>query len=235
MDEQKIISEDELIKTRIEKLEKLRELCGDPFAVERYEREAELEGKKIEATSAGVKKAFEENESDDENAPKIKASLAGRVVSIRVMGKAAFAHIMDLQGKIQIYFKRDDLGEMYKAVKLLDMGDFIGVKGFVFRTRMGEISLHAEELTVLSKSLRPIPFGKETEDKKWYGLQDVELRYRQRCIDLVTNADSRDTFIKRSKIISAIRKFYDSRGYIEVETPMLQAVAGGAAARPFIT
>ncbi|MBP5094173.1 MAG: lysine--tRNA ligase [Abditibacteriota bacterium] len=235
MDEQKIISEDELIKTRIEKLEKLRELCGDPFAVERYEREAELEGKKIEATSAGVKKAFEENESDDENAPKIKASLAGRVVSIRVMGKAAFAHIMDLRGKIQIYFKRDDLGEMYKAVKLLDMGDFIGVKGFVFRTRMGEISLHAEELTVLSKSLRPIPFGKETEDKKWYGLQDVELRYRQRCIDLVTNADSRDTFIKRSKIISAIRKFYDSRGYIEVETPMLQAVAGGAAARPFIT
>lgn len=232
---------DELIKTRIEKLDKMKELGKDPFAIERYERYATLKDNNgetaLQPESADVIAAYEaaEPKEGEENTARIEVSLAGRVVSLRLMGKAAFIHIQDRAGKIQAYLKSDELGESYEMVKLLDLGDFIGIKGFVFRTRTGEVSVHAEEITVLSKSIRPIPFGKEKGDQHWYGLQDVEQRYRQRHVDLVTNAESREVFMKRSKIVRAVREFYDDRGYLEVETPVLQAVAGGAAARPFLT
>ncbi|MCE5323623.1 lysine--tRNA ligase [bacterium] len=240
--EEHLIPEDELIKARVEKLEKMKSLGKDPFAQEKYERRAAIkyiEGneKRFEPYSADVIAVYEENEpkEGEEAKAKVDVSLAGRVVSVRLMGKAAFVHIQDRKGKIQVYLKRDDLGDDYEMVKLLDLGDFIGITGYMFRTRTGEISVHAGSITVLVKSLRPIPFGKEKGDQHWYGLQDVEQRYRQRHVDLVTNGESRDTFIKRTMIVRAIREFYDNRGYLEVETPVLQAVAGGAAARPFLT
>ncbi|MEN6358005.1 MAG: lysine--tRNA ligase [Armatimonadota bacterium] len=240
--EEHLIPEDELIKARVEKLEKMKSLGKDPFALEKYKRSAAVKSndgneKCVEPYSADVIAAYEENEpkEGEEAKAKVEVSLAGRVVSLRLMGKAAFVHIQDRKGRVQVYFKRDDLGDDYELVKLLDLGDFIGVTGYMFRTRTGEVSVHAGSITVLTKSIRPIPFGKEKGDQHWYGLQDVEQRYRQRHIDLITNAESRDTFIKRTMILRAIRDFYDSRGYLEVETPVLQAVAGGAAARPFLT
>jgi lysyl-tRNA synthetase class 2 len=239
--EERPIPVDELVNARLEKLARLRQMGKDPFALERFDRSAVVrsaEGERaVEPYSAYVIAAYESIESDagEDSKPIVEARLAGRIVSLRIMGKAAFAHVEDRAGRVQIYLKRDDLGESYEMVDLLDLGDFIGVSGFVFRTRTGEVSVHARELTVLSKSIRPIPFGKEKGEKHWYGLQDVEQRYRQRHVDLITNHDSRDTFIRRSRIIRAIREFYDSRGYLEVETPVLQAVAGGAAARPFLT
>ena len=156
-------------------------------------------------------------------------SIAGRMMFKRVMGKASFCNVQDKEGRIQVYVARDDLGEeAYKEFKRMDIGDIIGVKGFVFKTKTGEISVHAKELTLLSKSLTPLP-------EKFHGLQDTDLRYRQRYVDLIMNEESRETFIKRSKIISEIRKFLDARGFMEVETPMLVSNAGGAAARPFET
>lgn len=235
------IPEDELIKARVEKLERMREIAGDPFAVERYERSAAMkkgdEVESVEPFSADVIAAFEASEPKDgeEAGALVDVSLAGRVVSLRLMGKAAFVHIQDRKGRVQVYFKSDELGERYELVKLLDLGDFIGVKGFVFRTRTGEVSVHAREITVLAKSVRPIPFGKEKGEQHWYGLQDIEQRYRQRHVDLITNHESRMAFENRSRIIRAVREFYDSQGYLEVETPVLQSVAGGAAARPFTT
>ncbi len=235
------IPEEELIRTRVEKLARMRELGKDPFAIERYDRWAVVkspEGEKpLEPFSVPVIAAFERSEPKEEGVegPRIEASLAGRVVSLRIMGKASFAHIQDREGRIQVYMKADELGDDYELAKLLDLGDFIGVKGFIFRTRTGEVSIHAREITVLSKSIRPIPFGKEKGEQHWYGLQDVEQRYRQRHVDLITNEESRQTFVNRSRIIRAIREFYDNRGYLEVETPVLQSVAGGAAARPFTT
>ncbi len=239
--EERLISEDELIETRIQKLGELRAAGRDPFAVEKYERFALIKkagepDQPVEPFSTEVIAAYEANEpAEGVEAPEFNISLAGRVVSFRAMGKASFAHIEDRKGKIQLYLKRDDLGEDYAFAKTLDLGDFVGVEGFVFRTRTGEISVHAKKLTMLSKSIRPIPFGKEKGDQHWYGLQDVEQRYRQRYLDLITNIDSRRTFENRSKIIRAVRDFYDNRGYLEVETPVLQSVAGGAAARPFVT
>lgn len=240
--EEHLIPEDELIKTRVEKLERMKELGKDPFAIEKYERYASIkmpngEEKQIEPFSTDVMAAFEENEpkEESESASELNVSLAGRIVSLRIMGKAAFAHIMDRKGKIQVYLKRDDLGENYELLKLLDLGDFLGAKGYAFRTRTGEISIHVREFTVLTKSIRPVPFGKEKGDQHWYGLQDIEQRYRQRHVDLITNDDSRRVFENRSKVIRAIRDYYDSRGYLEVETPVLQQEAGGAAARPFLT
>jgi len=236
------IPEEELIKTRIEKLERMRALGSDPFAIEKFERVAAIkktdgDNMPIEPYSSDVISAFDENEPKEEGqeSPRIEASLAGRVVSLRLMGKAAFAHIEDRKGRIQAYLKQDELGDGYEMVKLLDLGDFIGIKGYVFRTRTGEVSVHANEMVVLSKSIRPIPFGKEKGEQHWYGLQDIEQRYRQRHVDLITNHESRKSFENRSKIVRAIRKFYDNRGYLEVETPVLQSVAGGAAARPFNT
>lgn len=234
--------EGELIRNRIEKLEKMRAEGVDPFSIEKYIRYAELRDDQtvketVEPLSTNVIKLYEENEPSDTElpAPEICVSMAGRVVSFRLMGKAAFTHIEDKTGRIQIYMKRDDLTECFEMVKSLDLGDFIGVEGYIFRTRTGEVSIHARKVELLCKSIRPIPFGKEKGDQHWYGLQDVEQRYRQRYLDLITNHESRDVFEKRSKIIKCIRDFYDSRGYMEVDTPVLQSVAGGAAARPFIT
>ncbi len=236
------IPEEELIAARLEKLNRMRSLSKDPFAVERYERNAFVKTpdgvqRQIEPMSIDVIAAFEEMEqnSQDGESTQVEVSLAGRIVSMRVMGKASFAHIQDRKGRIQIYLKADDLGKDYEIVKLLDLGDFIGVKGFIFRTRTSEVSVYVQSLTVLAKSIRPIPFGKEKGEHRWYGLQDVEQRYRLRHIDLITNHEARETFEKRTRIIRAIREFYDNRGYLEVETPVLQSVAGGAAARPFLT
>lgn len=210
----------ELIQDRLRKLSELKQRGIDPFAVERFDRTH---------VAADVLSNFEELENKD-----VKA--AGRIVSIREMGKASFAHIEDDSGKIQLYLKKDEVGEeKYSLIKLMDIGDFIGVEGFVFRTRTGEISIHVKDFTLLAKSLRPAPFGKEKGDEHWYGLQDVELKYRERHLDLMTNRQSKETFVKRSKIVSTVRRFFDNRGYLEVETPVLQSVAGGAAARPFTT
>ena len=158
-----------------------------------------------------------------------QVAIAGRMVSRRIMGKAAFAHIQDSAGRIQLYVKRDDLGEeAYQVFKDFDLGDILGVKGTAFVTKTGEVSIHASELTLLSKCLKPLP-------DKWHGLQDTDLRYRQRYLDMIVNPDVRDTFIKRTQIINAIRRFSDSRGFLEVDTPILHTLEIGAAARPFKT
>ncbi len=167
-------------------------------------------------------------------------AVAGRVLSLRRMGKASFCHIEDPRGKIQIYLRKDDLGEIYDAFRLMDIGDIVGIEGFVFRTKMGEVSVHARRLQLLSKSLRPLPVPKEKVDEQgnktvYDPFSDKELRYRQRYVDLVVNPQVRETFVKRAKIISSIRRVLDGRGYLEVETPILQPQYGGAFARPFIT
>lgn len=172
--------------------------------------------------------------------PRRTVAMAGRIMSLRRMGKASFCHIMDSQGRIQVYLRKDDLGQIYDAFRLLDIGDIIGVEGFVFRTKMGEVSIHAQKLELLSKSLRPLPIPKETKDESGSitvhdPFSDKELRYRQRYVDLVVNPQVREVFIKRTKIFAAIRRFLDERGCLEVETPILQPQYGGAFARPFIT
>jgi lysyl-tRNA synthetase class 2 len=168
--------------------------------------------------------------------------MAGRLMSRRIMGKASFADLKDSKGRIQLYISRDEIcpgddKELYNTVfkKLLDIGDFIGIKGYVFRTQMGEISVHVSELTVLSKSLRPLPIVKEKDGVKYDDFSDPELRYRQRYVDLVVNEGVRDIFLKRNKVYKSMREFFDSKGYLEVETPILQSIPGGASARPFIT
>jgi lysyl-tRNA synthetase class 2 len=175
-----------------------------------------------------------------DDAPQRTVAIAGRIMSIRRMGKASFCHIQDSQGRIQAYLKRDDLGTVYDAFKLMDIGDIVGVKGFVFRTKMGEVSIHVSELILLSKSLRPLPIAKEKIDEQgnktiYDPFSDKELRYRQRYLDLAVNQNVRQVFIKRAKIISTLRRFLDERGYLEVETPVLQPIYGGASARPFVT
>jgi lysyl-tRNA synthetase class 2 len=178
--------------------------------------------------------------SDDNPEPLSNVSVAGRIMSIRRMGKATFCHIQDNSGKIQIYFRKDDVPEFYEHLKNLDIGDIIGIKGFVFRTKMGEISVHAKDALVLCKSLKILPTPKEEIDEQGNktvhdAFADKEQRYRRRYIDLIVNPQIRDTFIKRAKIISEIRKFFDERGWLEVETPILQPLYGGATARPFLT
>ena len=200
-------------RIRLEKLNALIEAGKNPYEVMKYDR-SHLSG------------AILSNYDALENQT---VSIAGRMMSRRVMGKASFAHLLDRDGEIQIYVRRDDVGEeTYKEFKNYDLGDVIGVKGFVFKTKSGEISVHAQEIELLTKSLHPLP-------EKFHGLRDTDTRYRQRCLDLIVNPDVRDTFVKRSKIISCIRNFLDAQGFIEVETPMLVANAGGAAARPFET
>ncbi|HKT50018.1 MAG TPA: lysine--tRNA ligase [Candidatus Angelobacter sp.] len=167
--------------------------------------------------------------AEDLEKNRVELKVAGRMVAVRLMGKAAFAHLQQGGQRLQIYVKKDAVGDKgFELFKLLDLGDHIGVSGYLFRTRTGELSIHVETITFLSKDLLPLP-------EKWHGLQDVELRYRQRYVDLVMNQDVREVFVKRSKIVQSIRRFFDRRGYVEVETPMMQPIAGGAAARPFVT
>ena len=203
----------QLAQVRRDKLAELQRSGKDPFAIVRYEQTHH---------SAEILSGFDALEGQT-------VSVAGRMMSKRVMGKASFIHIKDLQGQIQCYVTRDDLGEeAYAAFKKLDIGDIVGVSGFVFKTKMGEVTVHARELTLLSKSLLPLP-------EKFHGLSDTDLRYRQRYVDLIMNDDVRETFVKRSRILHEIRSFLDARGFMEVETPMLVYNAGGAAARPFST
>jgi len=211
MSEQEISSND-LKQVRLDKLEELRNMGIDPFG-SRFERDCDAG--KIQAD-------FEALEGQT-------IRIAGRIMSKRRHGKAGFANLLDLSGDIQLYFRKDDVGEeKYELFKKLDMGDILGVEGFVFRTQKGEISVHVKDFTYLSKSLNPLP-------EKWHGLKDVELRYRQRYVDLIVNPSVREVFIKRSRIIKEIRKYMDEHGFLEVETPMMQPIAGGATARPFIT
>jgi lysyl-tRNA synthetase class 2 len=210
---------------RLQKLAALRAAGMDPFAPERFDRTHHL---------ADVHDRFDALENQT-------VRVAGRLRSIRWMGKAAFADLQDdvpgVAGRAQIYIKRDDVGEaVYEALKQgLDLGDFLGVEGFVFRTRSGEPSVHARSVTPLAKSLRDIPFGHEYEGGEANKLKDVEVRYRQRYVDLIVNRDARDVLVKRALILRAIRSFLDGEGFLEVETPVLQVDAGGATARPFRT
>src|SRR5205085_12352634 len=161
--------------------------------------------------------------------PRVNLRVAGRIMAIRLMGKAGFAHLQQAGEKLQIYVKKDAVGDKgFELYKLFDLGDHIGVSGYLFRTKTGELTVHVEEITFLSKDLLPLP-------EKWHGLTDVELRYRQRYVDLVVNPEVREVFLKRSKLIQSMRRFMDAHGFIEVETPMMQAIPGGAVARPFIT
>ena len=202
-----------LLKVRREKIQTLQENGKNPFEIMKYD---------VTHHSADVKENFEELEGKN-------VSIAGRIMSKRVMGKASFCNVQDLKGNIQSYVARDSIGEEpYADFKKYDIGDIVGIKGEVFKTKTGEISIHASEITLLSKSLQILP-------EKFHGLTNTDLRYRQRYVDLIMNEETKDTFIKRSKIISSIRKYLDSQGFMEVETPMLVANAGGAAARPFET
>ncbi len=203
----------QLLKVRREKLADLQENGKNPFLITKYD---------VTAHSADVKEQYAEFEGKE-------VSIAGRMMSKRVMGKASFCNVQDLKGNIQCYVARDDIGEdSYKDFKKMDIGDIVGIRGFVFTTKMGEISVHVKSITLLSKSLQILP-------EKYHGLTNTDTRYRQRYVDLIMNEEVKDTFIKRSRIIAAIRRFLDNEGFMEVETPMLVANAGGAAARPFET
>jgi lysyl-tRNA synthetase class 2 len=203
----------QLLKVRREKLAELQENGNDPFVITKYD---------VTNHSAELKEEFETYEGKT-------VSLAGRMMSKRVMGKASFCNLQDLKGNIQSYVARDCIGEeSYKAFKKMDIGDLIGITGEVFKTKTGEISIHATAVTLLSKSLQVLP-------EKFHGLTNTDLRYRQRYVDLIMNPEVKNTFIKRSQIISEIRKYLDAQGFMEVETPMLVSNAGGAAARPFET
>lgn len=219
------LSEQEL--NRRQSLEELRKMGINPYPAAEYP---------VNAYSEEIKNNF------DDNAAPRTVCIAGRLMSRRVMGKASFAELQDSKGRIQVYITRDDIcpsddKELYNVVfkKLLDLGDFIGVEGYVFRTQTGEISVHAQKLTFLSKSIRPLPVVKEKDGEVYDGFSDPELRYRQRYVDLIVNPDVKETFRKRSIIIKTLRDALDEAGYTEVETPILQPIAGGASARPFIT
>ena len=219
------LSEQEL--NRRQSLEELRKMGINPYPAAEYP---------VNAYSEEIRNNF------DDNAAPRTVCIAGRLMSRRVMGKASFAELQDSKGRIQVYITRDDIcpsddKELYNIVfkKLLDLGDFIGVEGYVFRTQTGEISVHAQKLTLLSKSIRPLPVVKEKDGEVYDGFSDPELRYRQRYVDLIVNPDVKETFRKRSIAIKTLRDTLDEAGYMEVETPILQPIAGGASARPFIT
>ena len=202
-----------LMKVRKEKLDNLIAEGKNPFEITKFNRTH---------TSEDIEKHYDELEGKD-------VTVAGRIMSKRIMGKASFCHIQDATGKIQSYVSINDLGEeSYKQFKEDDIGDIIGITGFVFKTKTGEISIHAKELVLLTKSLRPLP-------EKFHGLKDTDLRYRQRYVDLIVNPEVKQTFEKRIKIIKEMRRILDEKGYMEVETPILQTIAGGATAKPFIT
>ena len=234
------LSEQEVI--RRESLQKMRDMGINPYPADEYV---------VTGYSTEIKATFEDDNQDADWYTGKPVRIAGRMMSRRIMGKASFVEIQDSKGRIQVYVSRDDIqaptpeGEtattveqqMYNVVfkKLLDIGDFVGIEGFVFRTQMGEISVHAQKLTVLAKSLRPLPIVKYKDGVAYDGFNDPEQRYRQRYVDLVVNEGVKDVFLKRATIIRTMRQVFDEAGYTEVETPMLQAIAGGASARPFIT
>ena len=219
------LSEQEII--RRESLNELRNMGIEPYPAAEYP---------TNAFSTDILAEFK-----DEDEPR-QVCIAGRMMSRRVMGKASFIELQDSKGRVQVYITRDDIcpGEnkdTYNVLfkRLLDIGDFVGIKGFVFRTQTGEITVHAKELTILSKSIRPLPIVKYKDGVAYDKFEDPELRYRQRYVDLVVNDDVKEIFIKRNKIYNSMREFFNTRGYMEVETPVLQSIPGGAAARPFIT
>ena len=219
------LSEQEIIRRN--SLNEMRAMGIDPYPAAEYV---------TNAFSTDIKAEFK----DDEEPRQV--SVAGRIMSRRVMGKASFVELQDSKGRIQVYITRDDIcpdenKDLYNVVfkRLLDLGDFIGIEGFVFRTQTGEVSIHAKKLTVLSKSIRPLPIVKYKDGVAYDKFEDPELRYRQRYVDLVVNDGVKDIFLKRNKVYNSMREYFNSKGYIEVETPILQAIAGGAAARPFIT
>ena len=221
------LSEQEII--RREKLAQLQALGIDPYPAPLYP---------VSHYSTDIKKTF----SDENKDGYADVCLAGRIMSVRDMGKASFAELQDSQGRIQLYVRKDDLAKdgdttMYDSVwkKLVDLGDFVGVKGFVFRTKMGEVSIHVKELTFLAKSLRPLPIVKEVDGHSYDAVTDPEFKYRQRYADLVINPTVKETFVKRTKLINSIREFLNEHGALEVDTPVLQSIPGGAAARPFTT
>ena len=220
------LSEQEIIRRN--SLNEMRAMGIDPYPAAEYV---------TNAFSTDIKAEFKEDETEPR-----KVSVAGRMMSRRVMGKASFIELQDSKGRIQIYITRDDIcpdenKDLYNIVfkRLLDLGDFIGIEGYVFKTQMGEISIHAKKLTVLSKSLKPLPIVKYKDGVAYDKFEDPELRYRQRYVDLIVNEGVKDIFIKRSKVYSSMREYFNSKGYMEVETPILQSIPGGASARPFIT
>lgn len=219
------LNDQELFRRR--SLETLREMGINPYPAAEYP---------TNVFAAEVKETFQDDE------PRREVVMAGRLMGRRIMGKASFAELKDSTGRIQLYISRDEIcpdenKDMYNVVfkKLLDIGDFIGVKGYVFRTQMGEISVHVSEITVLSKSLRPLPIVKEKDGVIYDAFEDPELRFRQRYVDLVVNEGVKDIFIKRNKVYTSMREYFNANGYMEVETPVLQSIPGGASARPFIT
>lgn len=221
--------ENDLIQARLRKLEQLREQGQDPFAAERYDRTHT-------AAEAVAQFTAQEGTESAEGAEPIKVRLAGRVFVKRTMGKATFLDIRDESGRIQLYFKLNLIGAArYEALDLIDQSDFLGVEGTVFRTRTGEVTVEVHTFELLAKALRPLPLGKVAGEEHYGDVTDVEFRYRQRYADLAVHSEVRDHFRRRSIIVRGLREFFDARGYIEVETPVLQSVAGGAAAKPFMT
>lgn len=223
MENQNLTDTNELIKRRFEELNELYEKGFEPFAYS-YE---------VDNYSNSIKNNFEELDQKD-------VKIAGRIMAIRRMGKASFTSIQDKEGRIQIYLRKDEVGDDYDAFKLMDIGDIIGVEGYVFKTKTGETSVHVKSMKLLSKSIRPIPIAKETTDEDGNKVihdqfTDKELRYRQRYVDLIVNPEVKEVFKKRSAIVTTIRSFLDSNEFVEVETPVLQPIYGGAAARPFVT
>ncbi len=219
------LSEQEIVRRN--SLAELRKIGIDPYPAAEY---------KVTGHTKEIKETF------NDNAEPRNVSIAGRIMSRRIMGKASFMELQDADGRIQVYVSRDDIcpdenKDLYNVFfkKLLDIGDFVGVEGFVFRTQMGEITVHAKSLTLLSKSLRPLPIVKMKDGVKYDAFEDPELRYRQRYVDLVVNDGVKEIFIKRTKVYNSMREYFNSHGYMEVETPILQTIPGGAAARPFIT
>ena len=221
------LSEQEIIRRN--SLNELREMGIDPYPAAEYE---------VNALSTDILAEFKDDAEEQQ-----KVIIAGRIMSRRIMGKASFIELQDTNGRIQVYITRDDIcpednKDLYNKVfkKLLDLGDYIGIEGYVFRTKMGEISVHAEKLTVLAKALRPLPIVKyDKEGVAHDTFEDPELRYRRRYVDLIVNKDVKETFVKRTKIFNSMRNYFNERGYLEVDTPVLQSIPGGAAARPFIT
>ncbi|MBP3332784.1 MAG: lysine--tRNA ligase, partial [Clostridia bacterium] len=211
--QQEVENLSEILQIRRDKLTELQNAGKDPFVLTKYD---------VTTSSTKIKSEFVDE-------TEMKVSIAGRLMSRRIMGKASFGHIDDGEGTVQVYFRRDDVGEAeYADFKKWDIGDIIGVEGFVFRTKTGEISVHAQKITLLAKSLLPLP-------EKFHGLTDRDTRYRQRYVDLIVNPEVKDTFVKRSQILRELRSFLDGKGFLEVDTPILTPFEIGASARPFYT